>query len=238
MAVVVNGAHRDRVVRLVAAFGPDVARLCDACVAVLPGVDGAGLTVMTAQPGQHVRYTSDPISAQIEELQLTLGEGPCQDAHTTGQPILAADLGDVRWQRHWPVFSGEALKAGAGAVFALPLHVGVVRLGVIDLYRTDPGVLAGDELSEALAFADAAIELMLAEQLPGAVPGGDQPFAHRAVVHQATGMVSAQLGIPMAQVFLRLRARAYADEIGLDELAREVVERRLRFTAADTDGES
>ncbi|GIF26621.1 hypothetical protein BJ973_001066 [Actinoplanes tereljensis] len=227
-----DGAHRDRVIRLVATHGPDVTRLCDACVAELPGVDGAGLSVMTAQRGQHVRHTSDRISARIEELQLTLGEGPCQDAHSGGQPVLATDLGHLAWRQRWPMFTTEALKAGAAAVFALPLHVGVVRLGVIDLYRSEAGVLAGDELSEALAFADAAMELLLAEQMPGT---GERLFTQHAAVHQATGMVSAQLRIPMAQAFLRLRACAYAGEVGLDEIARQVVDRRLRFTLPEVD---
>jgi hypothetical protein len=235
VTVVASGGHRARVAQLVAAHGPDVARLCDACVDQLPGVDGAGLAVMAALPVQQVRYASDPVSTQIEDLQLTLGEGPCKDAHAAGLPILAADLDEVQWRQRWPMFTPGALSAGAGALFALPLQVGAVRLGVIDLYRTVPGVLADDDLALALAFADAAIELLLAEQMPGAeVPGSEQLFSHRAVVHQATGMISAQLRTPMAEAFLRLRARAYADERSLDAIAGEVVARRLRF--GDPDG--
>ncbi|OJF14005.1 hypothetical protein BG844_12130 [Couchioplanes caeruleus subsp. caeruleus] len=229
-----SAGHRQRVAQLVAAHGPDVGRLCDACVSGLPGVDGAGLTVMASVPVQQVRYASDSISTRIEELQVTLGEGPCQDAHAGGEPVLAADLGAVVWRQRWPVFTPGALGAGAAALFALPLRVGVVRLGVLDLYRLRPGVLAGEQLAEALAFADAALELLLAEQMPGAaVAGSEQLFTHRAVVHQATGMISGQLGIPMAQAFLRLRARAYAGEQGLEELAGEVVARRLRFDEPD-----
>jgi hypothetical protein len=230
VVIVSSAEHRARVVRLVAEYGPDVTGLCDACVAELPGVGGVGLAVMSSLPAQQVRYTSNPVSARVEELQLMLGEGPCVDAFTSGSPVLATDLDDPFWMRRWPAFAPAAVGAGASAVFALPLQVGAVRLGVIDLYRAGPGTLAGDDLAEALAFADAATELMLAEHLPGGqVPGSAQLFSHRAVVHQATGMISAQLGVPVEEAFLRLRARAYASECGLDELATDVVTRRLRF---------
>jgi hypothetical protein len=226
--------HLARVARLVAEHGPDVAQLCDACVSGLPGVDGAGLAVMTSLPAQQVRYASNNVSARVEELQTVLGEGPCVEAFTRGRPVLATDLDDPYWLRQWPMFAPAAIGAGARAVFALPLQVGAVCLGVIDLYRPGPGALVGDDLAEALAFADAATELLLAEQMPGGeVPGSVQALSYRAVIHQATGMVSAQLGLPVADAYLRLRAYAYATERGLEDVARDVVDRRLRFDGVD-----
>jgi hypothetical protein len=226
--------HGARVARLVATYGPDVATLCDACVAELPGVGGIGLAVMTSLPAQQVRYASNGVSAKVEELQVVLGEGPCLEAFTHGRPVLASDLDDPYWTRQWPIFTPAAVDAGARALFALPLQVGAVRFGVIDLYRAGPGVLAGDELAEALAYADAATELLLAEHLPGGqMPGSAELFSHRAVVHQATGMVSAQLDVPIPEAFLRLRAYAFTHESSLDDVAREVVGRRLHFDEVD-----
>jgi hypothetical protein len=225
-----SAAHRTRVAQLVAAHGPDVGRLCDACVAGLPGIGGAGLAVMTSLPAQQIRYASDQVSARVEELQVVLGEGPCVEAFAQGGPVLATDLSDGFWLSRWPAFAPAAIGAGARALFALPLQAGAARLGVIDLYRDRPGGLAGDDLAEALAFADAATELLLAEHLPGGdLPGSEDLFAGRAVVHQATGMVSAQLEVPIDEAFLRLRARAYATERSLDDVAGDVVARRFRF---------
>ncbi|MFI5892661.1 GAF and ANTAR domain-containing protein [Actinoplanes sp. NPDC051513] len=225
--------------QLVAAHGPDVGRLCEACVAGLPGVAGAGLAVMTTLPtlpAQQVRYASNTVSARVEELQVTLGEGPCREAFADRRPVLAGDLDDAFWLRRWPIFVPAAIDAGAKALFALPLRVGDMCLGVIDLYRPGPGVLAGEDLAEALAFADAATELLLAEHLPGGEqPGTERAFAHRAVVHQATGMVSAQRGVPVDDAFLLLRAHAYVTERGLEDVARDVVARRLRFSETDND---
>lgn len=219
-----------RVARLVAAHGPRVDRLCGACVAGLPGIGGAGLAVMTSMPAQQVRYTSDQVSSRIEESQMVLGEGPGLEAFTHGRPVLATDLDDGAWLQRWPAFAPAAVEAGARAVFALPLRAGTLCVGVFDLYRAAPGTLAGADLAEALAFAGAATELLLAEQLPGGRPaGGGEPAAHRTAVHQATGMVSAQLAVPTRQASIRLRARAYATERSLDDVAGDVVARRLRF---------
>jgi hypothetical protein len=105
---------------------------------------------------------------------------------------------------------------------------------VIDLYGAHPGSLTDDDLATALAFADAATELLLAEHVPGGqVAASEGLFAQRAVVHQATGMVSAQLDVPIIDAFLRLRAHAYAAELSLDEVSRNVVDRRLRFSGSD-----
>jgi hypothetical protein len=223
-------AGRRRVAELLATYGPDVAAMCDACVAYLPGVSGVGVAVMTRLPAQGVRYASDRVSERIEELQVVLGEGPCVDAFTVGRPVLASDLGDASWARRWPVFAPEALAAGARALFALPLQVGAARVGVMDLHRRAPGGLVGKELAAALIFADATTQALLIEadaRDSDGVPDLDQSF--RAVVHQATGVVKAQLNISIDDAFVRLRAYAYAEERPIEDVARDVVARRLRF---------
>ena len=51
--------------------------------------------------------------------------------------------------------------------------------------------------------------------------------AHWAEVHQATGMVSVQLGVSVDEAFVRLRARAFADGRSLKAVAGDVISRRL-----------
>jgi AmiR/NasT family two-component response regulator len=51
----------------------------------------------------------------------------------------------------------------------------------------------------------------------------------RAEVHQATGMISVQLGVSLEEAFVRLRAHAFASGGALGDVAGEVVGRRLRF---------
>jgi GAF domain/ANTAR domain len=235
VVLVDDDVRRFRVDRLLAEHAPDVEQLCQACVSQLPDIQGIGVAVMTATSPQQVRYASDAVSARVEQLQLLLGEGPCRDAFDTGSPVLADDLQAMAWRARWPAFTGAAVQAGAAALFALPLRVGDRGVGVLDLYRDTPGTLQGQQLADALLYADAITDLLLAEVLPGGEPDDAAGYlAQRAVVHQATGMISVQLAVTAEEAFVRLRAHAFAAQRELDEVAADVVARRMRFDRLDS----
>jgi hypothetical protein len=140
----VEGAERSRYIAL----------LCSQ----LLGVSGAGISMVTATGNRGVVCATDEVSARIEDLQFTLGEGVCVEAVTTGAPVMVADLhgpGAAAAGR-WPAFMEGVAAAGVRAVFALPLRVGFVSVGALDLYRDVPGALTTDQLSAALTAADAA----------------------------------------------------------------------------------
>jgi hypothetical protein len=180
---------------------------------------------------------SDGGATQLEELQFSLGQGPCVDASRTGRPVLVPDLAAAP-PGSWPQFGVEATAAGLRAVFALPLQVGGIRLGVLDLYRDTPGELTQKELADALFFADAGTQLLLELQARDTAQGVPPPHAFavlddRAEVHQATGVVSVRAGVTLAQALSLLRARAYAEGRPLADLAREVLDGVVPFGEKD-----
>ena len=209
-------------------------RICALCVDQL-GFTGAGLSVVTASGGHGVVHVTDPGSRQIEELQFTLGEGPCVEAVSTGAPVLISDIGDLAaGAGHWPAFADGARAAGVAAIFAFPLTIGAIRLGALDLYRNVAGDLGTDELAGALFAATAAAMAMLHLDV------GD-PSAHEGLlsaneihVHQATGMVKVQLDSSAEEALLRIRGHAFGTGRTLSEVARDVVERRLHFSRSET----
>jgi GAF domain-containing protein len=237
----VLGDAQDAWARLLANSGPERAaqplRICGLCVDALT-VTGAGIAMVTATGHRGVVCATDDVSATIEDLQLTLGEGPCVDAARSGSPVLLADLSqssDVAVDR-WPAFMEGAATAGVEALFAFPLRVGAISVGVLDLYRDQPGELTGDELAAALVAADAAALALLHLDVVGAeafADDHDSRASYQLQVHQATGMVMAQVGVTIDQAFLMLRARAFADSRPLAELAADVVARRVRFASED-----
>jgi hypothetical protein len=203
------------------------------------GVDAAGVTVTLAASPRESLYSSGQIAADMEDLTTTLGEGPGIDA-VSGGPVLAADLSDAWCQLRWPLFGPAAVDVGVLAVFALPLRIGGIRLGVMDLYRVRPGALDGGQLADALLLADTVCALLLDIDIRA---GGRQPEGaglQHPEVHQATGMVIAQLGVSAAVALIRLRAYAYSHDQRLRDVAADVVGRRLRFRPerlTDTEGD-
>jgi hypothetical protein len=199
--------------------------LVNMCARALP-VSGVGLALMTDDGPAGTVAATDGTALELEDLQFSLGEGPCVDASGSGRPVLQPDLGRTARER-WPVFAAGAEDAGLAAVFAFPLRVGGIRVGVLDLYRTTAGVLSDDELADALCFADAATALLLHLQAQDAGVGLPLDLLtvldDRAEVHQATGVVSVQAVVGLQDALLLLRARAYADQRPIGKLAHDVL---------------
>jgi len=203
-------------------------RLCRAGVRTLPA-SGLGVSLMSGTGEPTVMAASSPDSAVLEELQFTLGEGPCQDAFETGRPVLTPD---VRQAAHtqWPGYAPAILEFGVEAVFAFPLQLGSARLGALDIYREHTGSLSDESFRHAQAFAAVATESLLDAQERSASRGeapADLALDRSYVVYQAQGMVQAQLGIDLVEAMLRLRAYAYAKDRRVSEVANDIVTRRL-----------
>jgi plasmid stability protein len=210
------------------------ASLTAACVRSLP-VSGVGMALMTDEGPAGVIAATDGAAVKLEELQFTLGEGPCVDASQTGRPVLQPDLARTAPLR-WPAFAGGALDAGVRALFAFPLRVGAIRVGVLDLYRDRAGPLSADDLTEALSFADAATLVLLNAQAGYPLLAPVPVLDDRAEVHQATGVVSVQAAVGLAEALLLLRARAFADQRALGDLARDVLTGTVSFRKDDGTG--
>ena len=211
-------------------------RICELCVEMLD-VTGAGISMVTESGNRGVVCSTDVVSARIEDLQFTLGEGPCVDAVHSGAPVLIPDFDapGLALER-WPAFIKGAAAAGAGAVFAFPLRIGAISVGAIDLYRDRPGELDAGQLPSALMAANAAALALLRLESGHDDLLSDDPsagFTNELQVHQATGMVQVQLGVSTEQAFVLLRARAFAAGRPLADLASDVVARRVRFSPED-----
>ena len=238
-------------------------------VRTLP-VDGAAV-VLSSSAGHRVLLAStDRISEQLEELVSTCGEGPALDAVTGGQPVLAPDLGSTASRARWPIFSNEALGIDTRAIFAAPLRIGAIGLGVFVTHRQQPGELDSGHVSNLLRLADAAAFGVLdgTELAPhnsssagidgaaaanraidgnahGAVRDEDEVDGNAlgvdgdgwgyvsAEIHQASGMVMVQLGVPIATALARLRAHAFSNGRPLIDVARAVIARELIFNQSD-----
>jgi hypothetical protein len=177
----------------------------------------------------HPLASTDELSALVEELQFTTGEGPCLDAVATRSPVLIRDLSlpDEAVAARWPAFLDEALAAGIRAVFAFPIGPGATPVGSLDLYRRTPGALVADRLRGALLTAD-VVGLALVADDDGS-DGDNERGWFRMEVHRAAGMVMVQTGGTIEEALLVMRASAYSEGISVNDLAADVVAGRRRY---------
>ena len=211
---------------------PWLSRMCRVASGAIPA-GGVGVSVMSDEGGLGVAAASDGLARRLGELQFALGEGPCVDAFAGSRPVLVPDLRERRAD-HWPAYRSAAAVLGVRAVFSFPLLVGAARLGALDVYRREAGLLSERAMALALAFADVTVENLLGAQAgsggpDGAADGLRDVLDANYVVYQAQGMTMVDLGVPLADALARLRAHAFSEDRPLAEVARDVVEGRLRL---------
>lgn len=193
------------------------------------GLDGAGVSIISTGGTREPLYASSEVATLIERLQLTLGEGPCVDSSARGTPVLVPDLtdpGDVV-ARRWPVFRGEAMRGGARAIFAFPIRIGAIWLGDVDFYRQSPGPLSRTAFGTVLTTVEEVGLAVL--ETPNGYGDVDASTPINMMVHQAAGMVMAQLDSSIEEAMVRLRATAFAEGVTINELAADVVNGRRRI---------
>jgi hypothetical protein len=217
--------------------GSGTLRLCH-LAAELTGVSGSSIMLLSDDLAQGSLCTTDGVAVYLDDLQFTQGEGPAIEAHGRGRPVLEPDLAAPEEFR-WAALVPPAVRAGVRAVFAFPVRIGAVRLGAMTLYRDAPGMLTDDQHADAVTMAIVAARTILAIQAnapPGSVATELEEGANfHFVVHQAAGMVSIQLGIGVTEALVRLRGHAFLGDRSIDEVSRDIVDRRLRLTDPDPD---
>jgi hypothetical protein len=225
----------ERVARISAALAADEGAstqpLCAAAASVV-GVAGAGVVLVSRGRTLGNVCVSDPIAEAVEDMQYTLGEGPCLDACRTKARVLVPDLADPTIVR-WPGFRESAQAMGVRAAFGFPLLVESVCVGALNLYHDRVGSLSEEQLADATAVAHVTSRVVLGWQSTAGAGSLAQQLEqvplHRAVVHQAAGMVSVQANVPVDDALVLLRAYAFVEDRPISAVAADVVGGRLRL---------
>jgi len=228
----IDPVRLSRVRRELARGERDPARtLCSASAAII-GVAGAGVVLMSRHQSLGSVCVSDERTAAVEDVQYSLGEGPCVDAFRSHQPILVPDLAGLDPSR-WSGFRAGALEAGVHAAFGFPLLVGSTCIGALDLYHDQTGALTEEQVSDAEAVAYVSAQSVLAWQAiaeEGSLAWQLQQVPlHRAAVHQASGMVSVQASVSVDDALALLRAYAFAEGRPVGDVAADIVAGRVRI---------
>lgn len=213
---------------------PSPAGYCRPFLDLFP-VSGASVSTIGELLGSETVSASDELAVLLDELQFDLGEGPCWEALRHRQPVLAPDVHSRA--DAWPAFASAIRDQPLSSMFAFPLTVGPLRFGAVDLYSREPVVLDRTQAQQADAMAEVVGRQVLRQALDSV--GHDYDHAgnaySRRILHQATGMVLAQLDISADDARLVIHGHAYAASRTTMDVAQEIIDGTLTFTK-DPDG--
>jgi transcriptional regulator with GAF, ATPase, and Fis domain len=205
-------------------------RLC--AMSVDAGVDGAAILVQSDSQISGCIAAAGPLGRALHDLEVQRGEGPAHQALREHRAILADQL-VTGPSESWPIVSLDARERGIGALFALPLHVGSISIGVLEVCRAQPGSLSRAQFSDLAVIADLCTSALLLAQaglqdgalmdLISAESGSQIP------VHQAVGMVAQQENLSTTDALARMRAFALAEDMTVQQLARRIIAREIRM---------
>jgi GAF domain-containing protein len=169
---------------------------------------------------------SDPLAAQLDQVQYVTDEGPCLDALRSGTVVVVDDLShEGRWDQYRPA----AIAYGVVSSLSLPLIVEGERLGALNLYSTTGTAFAGPlrEHAEGLAAqATDALTLTMRQirqaQLQDQLA---QAMVSTSIIDQAIGILMAEQRCTAATAFDLLRQASQNRNRKLRDIAGDLITR-------------
>ncbi|KPI12002.1 GAF domain protein [Actinobacteria bacterium OK074] len=184
-------------------------------VAEACGTGSAAVSLLDTEQNQLAFAVSDQRSRAAQDLEYVLGEGPGQDAASQRRPVRVSGAGI---EARWPGYGPSLISLGIASVAAVPLRTRDSCIGSLTVFDPRPAVARPARLAE-VAAALTRIVLLDPDADPDLYGGTDI----RATVHQATGMLSVMLGCSVADALALIKARAFAEEVSPDTVARRIV---------------
>lgn len=207
------------------------ASLCLPILQAMP-MNFASVCTLGAPFGSETVCASASIAATFDELQFDLGEGPSWDAMNTRRPVLIDNVHSVE-SSPWPALQKASRSIDVGSVYSFPLSVGSLDIGAVSLFSHVATSFNAELLNDAQALVRIVARQVLRRSLianPPAVNLEDNEGYSRRIVHQATGMVLAQLNLSAADALLVIHGHAFSRGLTVREVATNVVTRRLDFS--------
>lgn len=201
-------------------------------VQAIPGADGAGLTLLEADRADTVVATAAFVS-EIDDIQYSLGQGPCIKAAAEAATVLSGSLGaDPRW----PKFGGRIARLGVHSVVSLPLVTPDAVVGAMNVYARSKNAFddAAARMGEIFA-APAAIAVQNAQVLAQAqrlAARLESALETRGVIDRAVGIMLSRSGGTPEEALGRLRVLSQHEHQRLAVVAQQIVDEAVRRAQA------
>jgi GAF domain-containing protein len=207
-------------------------RVAEYAVRAIPGAEGAGLTLLEENRPDTIVSTADFV-AHVDDIQYSLGQGPCLSAVADGQTVISGSLGG---DRRWPRFGSRVARLGVHSVVSLPLITDEGVLGAMNVYAHGKNAFTPDagQLGELFAVP-AAIAVQNAQVLAQTKRLASQLHAalsSRGVIERAIGIMMSRSGVTEAEALDRLRILSQHQHEKLPVVAQGIVQEAVRRARA------
>ena len=169
-------------------------RVAEYAVRAIPGAEGAGLTLLEENRSDTIVSTADFV-ARVDDIQYSLGQGPCISAARDRQTVMSGSLGG---DQRWPQFGSRVARLGVHSVVSLPLVTDEGVLGAMNVYAHQKNAFPADagRLGELFAIP-AAIAVQNAQVLAQTKRLASQlqaALSSRGVIERAIGNMMSRSG--------------------------------------------
>ena len=196
-----------------------LATIVQSAVRLIPGVEEGSISIVFGRSHVSSRVPSGDLPDQIDQLQTTLGEGPCLDAAYEQQTVRVSDL---RHEQRWPRFTRGAYDLGARAMLAIQLFVEHDNLGALNLYSRQPNAFDDESEHIGLIFAShAAVALADAQEHEHL----HLALSSRDLIGQAKGILMERYDLDASQAFAVLTRYSQESNRKLRDICAEISER-------------
>jgi GAF domain-containing protein len=184
-------------------------------------VDGCGIMVRKADGGLGFAAASSEAVVRVEQHQAVINEGACFEAYERNEPVMIRDIETE--DGHWDGYRARMLEAGFRAVLGIPMNAFGQTIGVMNLYRTEPGPWSVTTLEDAqIVTAVGAGALVYANQLHShreVTRNLERAIEHRDLIGQAKGILMAKHEIDADTAFDILRDASQRSNRPVREIA-------------------
>ncbi len=186
----------------------------------IPGVDHAGISVMSARGEPRTCFASDDLAMRADALQCRIGEGPSLAALTQSDLVLVADLVS---DQQFPRFSPRAVELGLRSMLSTRLRALRDHRAALTLYAHRPAAFREEDLALAAIYASFASVLLLNRLQERDVAGLRRAVETNREIGVAVGILMARSRCTREYAFERLRTASHNLNRRLIDVADEVI---------------
>ena len=195
----------------------------EACVDLF-GVTGSGIMLADEQNVPRYVTASDGPGRMLEVVEGDTGQGPCTEAFVNNTVVASSD---VTAEPRWPDLAPALRPHPVRAVLGLPVRLGGVTVGTLDVIYDHPHVWQDDECQALARYRD-VVESTLAAAVAAQNAGelADQlqyALDYRVIIERGVGYLMARDQVDSMAAFNKLRRAARDTQSKIGDVAQRLI---------------